>query len=78
MKFKYGYIQSNETGERADVIVDSKNSPIKLVDIGVGTALIVTGIVYLMSRAFVSGGKSHEAGEFKAMKDLGIIEDITE
>ena len=78
MKFKYGYVQSNETGERADVIVDSKHSPIKLVDIGIGAGAIVTGVVYLMRKAFVSGGKSHQAGEIEAMNKLGILEDITE
>lgn len=74
MKFKHGAIGTFE-GVEMDITVDSKNSPIKVRDICIGTGLVVLGIVYLMRKAFRSGALAFESGEYNTMEALGLFKD---
>lgn len=75
MKFKHGDISTLE-GKTMDVIVDSKNAPIKVKDVCIGVALVTSGVVYLMRKAFRSGASAFEAGEYNTMEALGLFKDI--
>ena len=77
MKFKHGDIGTFE-GRTMDIIVDSKEAPIKVKDVLIGAALITSGVIYLMRKAFRSGASAFEAGEYNTLEALGLIKDTNE
>ncbi len=74
MKFKHGDISTFE-GATMDIVVDSKNAPIKAKDVCIGVALVTSGIVYLMRKAFRSGASAFETGEYNTLEALGLFKD---
>lgn len=71
IKFKQGWICTNE-GIKKDIVVKAA-APNKLKDLVIGGGLVLMGITYLTTTAFRYGSVKHEAAEIKTMEDLGLI-----
>ena len=77
IKFKQGSITCVKTGEEKDIIVKAK-APNGLKDGLIGGAMVLTGITYLTVAAFKNGSKAFDKAEFKTLKDLGVVETVTD
>lgn len=71
MKLNFGPI-SNYAGESMDICIN-KIIPNKPIDILIGGALIVGGVLYLTSTAYRDGANAFEDAEFKVLEALGLI-----
>lgn len=74
MKFNTGSWVKSNTGETANIVIDSK--ALSLKEIGIGFGLILSGALYLVFRSFKNGAYAFEAGEYEALKSLDLLEPI--
>lgn len=72
MKVKEGWIE-NMNGDRMDLIVDSRKSPVAIKDLVIGSLLIGTGVIYLMRKSFKSGADSYNICDYETHVALGNI-----
>lgn len=73
IKFKAGQFGNPETGETADVIVDSHNGKPGNGILMLGAALIAAGVGALCNAAFKHGAKAYEIGEIQACAKVGVL-----
>ena len=71
IKFKQGELKNME-GTIKDIVVKSA-TPNKFKDMIVGGGIVLVGIAYLTITAFRYGSEKFEEAEYKAMVNLGII-----
>lgn len=71
MTFKDGWVENPKTGKRENVVVSG--SPVNVKDICVGTILIVSGVVYMVRKAFRRGAEAYHLGETKALIKIGCL-----
>ena len=64
-KHKRGAVENPITGERVDIIVDTKPNTFKECMIGV--IIIGIGVTYLTMKAFENGSVAYEKGELAAL-----------
>lgn len=75
-KLNYGDISNTDRTEVEDIDVTLKPSSIK--DLLIGGALVITGIGYLVVKAFKHGSDEYYKSELKAQSRLGIVDLVEE
>lgn len=74
IKFKQSSLCRSDGSYGADIIVTAR-SPVKIRDAVIGGSLIISGIIYLIVRAFKNGATAYEVAELKALAKIGAIDD---
>ena len=72
INFKQGSVTNPKTGAIKDIMVKAK-WPNKIGDVLLGGGLILIGVHYLVSTAFVHGAESFEKAELQALSDAGLL-----
>lgn len=70
MRVKDGYVD-NYNGRQAEVIASGSTLAIK--DVCVGTILIVSGVTYMVRKAFRRGAYAYSCGLDKALSKIGCL-----
>lgn len=72
MNMKFGPITNPETGE--SMTINLKPSiGLGALDILISSALITSGVLYGLVKAYTSGAKAYELAEFKVLEDLKLM-----
>lgn len=72
LHLNYGDISTEDQSRTEEIDVSLKPSSIK--DLLIGGALVITGIGYLVAKAFKHGSDEYYKSELKAQSRLGIID----
>lgn len=72
IKFNGGSVTNPETGVTKDIVVKIQ-FPMHPKDALIGGGMVLAGIAYLTSVAFINGAKEFEKAEIKAMSDADLI-----
>ena len=75
IKFKCGWIGDSKTGAKKDLVVKAV-SPNTLRDALIGGGIMLVGVTYLTVTAFMNGAKKFDDAQWKALDDLGLLEEI--
>lgn len=72
INFKQGWVKNPNTGVTKDIVVKAKWEN-TLSDVLIGGGLVVAGILYLTSTAFVHGANAFEKAEMQALSEAGLL-----